>query len=560
MLSSLRNAARSGLNALRAVSPWSAFLPLGIKSIKYFIDSTFRQRVTPVPGSVLYCDLWVGAEHSGIYVDNGAISNIVVTGIAESEVRYSQADDFTSKSVLGKRIYVSCDSHGAVGDARVAGIADKRVGERCFYGLVFSNCHVFSTKCVSNAVVKPKDNCVLDKLWQTASQLNPFNETWEPTLTLLKLSARANLGATKWRLWDWEDSAEDNPTPEPDWEAQQDALRRMPLTVEAIQALQHEREEQQAYYQEISDEPIPDDIRRKLNDYGVLLEEIIDVYNGAKSFLAACPGASFSYEDLKRNQADLMPLANQMQGNAQIKELVRKMGRAYISEEKKAMSRVPQASRSEVHGTHRSDDLMRLLPSELVNLDDETLEHLFYARLLEKNLLSYELSGTTFIQQEVTEQVDQKITGPVVACLDTSGSMNGEPELKAKALLLAISSILQTEKRNLHVILFGSSGELKEFTVEQKNDAAGLLAFLQQGFGGGTDFETPLQRACEHIQQYDDYLKADVLMISDGDCQLSQDYLSQLQQQKQQLDFSIYSVLCNGQRVDDSFSDEIVVL
>lgn len=531
-----------------------------IKGIKYFIDSTFRQCVTPVPGSVLYCDLWGGVEHSGIYVDNGAISNIVVTDFAEGEVRYSQADDFTSKSVLGKKIYVSCDSHGPVGDTRVAGIADARIGERSFYGLVISNCHVFSTECVSHAVVQPKDNGVLDKLWQTASGLNPFNETWELTLTRLKLCARENLGATKWRLWDWEDSAEDNPTPEPDWEAQQDALRRMPLTAEAIQALQHEREEQQAYYQEISDESIPDDIRRKLNDYGVLLEEIIDVYNGAKSFLAACPGASFSYEDLKRNQADLMPLANQMQGNAQIKELVRKMGRAYISEEKKAMSRVPQASRSEVHGTHRSDDLMRLLPSELVNLDDETLEHLFYARLLEKNLLSYELSGTTFIQQEVTEQVDQKITGPVVACLDTSGSMNGEPELKAKALLLAISGILQTEKRNLHVILFGSSGELKEFTVEQKNDAAGLLAFLQQGFGGGTDFETPLQRACEHIQQYADYLKADVLMISDGDCQLSQDYLSLLQQKKQQLDFSIYSVLCNGQRVDDSFSDEIVVL
>lgn len=554
MLSSLMNAARSGLNALSAV------LPLGIKGFKYFIDSTFRQRVIPVPGSVLYCDLWVGVEHSGIYVDNGAISNIVVTDFAESEVRYSQADDFTSKSVLGKKIYVSCDSHGSVGDARVAGIADARIGERSFYGLVISNCHVFSTECVCHAVARPKDNGVLDKLWQTASGLNPFNETWELTLTRLKLCARENLGATKWRLWDWEDSAEDNPTPEPDWEAQQDALRRMPLTAEAIQALQHEREEQQAYYQEISDESIPDDIRRKLNDYGVLLEEIIDVYNGAKSFLAACPGASFSYEDLKRNQADLLPLANQMQGNAQIKELVRKMGRAYISEEKKAMLRVPQASRSEVHGTHRSDDLMRLLPSELVNLDDETLEHLFYARLLEKNLLSYELSGTTFIQQEVTEQVDQKITGPVVACLDTSGSMNGEPELKAKALLLAISGILQTEKRNLHVILFGSSGELKEFTAEQKNDAAGLLAFLQQGFGGGTDFETPLQRACEHIQQYDDYLKADVLMISDGDCQLSQDYLSQLQQQKQQLDFSIYSVLCNGQRVDDSFSDEIVVL
>ena len=49
-------------------------------------------------------------------------------------------------------------------------------------------------------------------------------------------------------------------------------------------------------------------------------------------------------------------------------------------------------------------------------------------------------------------------------------------------------------------------------------------------------------------------------MISDGDCQLSAPFSAQLQTQKQQLDASIYSVLCAGSRVADSFSDEVVLL
>ena len=132
--------------------------------------------------------------------------------------------------------------------------------------------------------------------------------------------------------------------------------------------------------------------------------------------------------------------------------------------------------------------------------------------------------------------------------------------LKAKALLLAIANILQKENRSLHVLLFGASGELREFSMVGKNEAAGLLKFLQQGFGGGTDFETPLQRALDIIASQKDYQKADVLMISDGDCQLSSTFMSRLKTQKQVLDCMMYSVLCAGVRTEDGFSDEVVVL
>jgi len=108
--------------------------------------------------------------------------------------------------------------------------------------------------------------------------------------------------------------------------------------------------------------------------------------------------------------------------------------------------------------------------------------------------------------------------------------------------------------------LFGASGQIREFTLEDNRNAAGLLQFLESGFGGGTDFEGPLQRAFEIIAGEKSYQKADVLMITDGDCGLSEIFIEKVKTDKQRLDCSVYSVLCAGQRVADQFSDEVVVL
>ena len=529
---------------------------IAFKPLKYFIDSTFRDKVIPVPGSALYCDLWLAVEHSGVYVGNGQISNIVVDGMAESSVCLSDAHDFTTKSVLGRKIYVSCDSHGAVGHDAVASRAASHVGERSFYGLVIKNCHQFSTRCVNHVETAAQTSSLLGRALDSFT-----DETWEPTMAILKKAAHQKLGATKWRLWDWEnDDANDKPEEkEPDWDAINAQSRRLPLTPENIAHLRQQLAEAQAYEAEIDDENLPAPIRQRLRTYRQTLGDISDLCEQAKEFLAACPGAGFSYEDLKSGDEDFTALARQIAQNPQIRELVRKMGRQHVSEEFKRQTRIPQASQSEVHGTHRSNDLMRLLPSELVNLEDDTLETLFYARLLEHNLLTYQLSGSTMTTGETTETRSMR-TGPVVACLDTSGSMQGEPLLKAKALLLAVAGILKQEDRSLHVILFGASGQLRTFAMDARNDAAGLLAFLRQGFNGGTDFETPLQHALHLVETNPGYLKADVLMVSDGDCSLGEDFTAKLCAAKARLNCRVYSVLCAGQRVQDRFSDEVVVL
>ena len=527
-------------------------LPFGmaLKSIKYFIDDNFRAKVTPKPGSVLYCDLWLAVEHSGIYVDNNQISNIVVDGVAESSVLLCSAQSFTSKSKLGRKIYVSCNSAGAVGNFEVAVGAKQHVGERNFYGLIFKNCHEFSTKCVNYSLEDKSD---------FFSNFQYHADTWEPTLKALKFAARKKLGASKWRLWDWQNDQEVRSASEPNWEAINQLFRKQRLNKESITQIREELLATQAYEAELADENIPSAIRQRLNKFGATLSDISDKYEQMKPFLKACPNVEFSYDELMACDEDLSTIAKELLKNKQIQKLARKMGRNYISEEKKKQASIPQASMSEVHGTHRSDDLMRLLPSELLKLEDETLETLFYARLLERDLMTYELSGFELANCKQTETC-KKRTGPVVACLDTSGSMQGDPLLKAKALLLAIANILKQDDRSLHVLLFGSQGELKEFSMNAQVDAAGLLAFLKHGFGGGTYFETPLQRAFDLIAEQPDYIKADVLMISDGDCQLSPDFLAKLQNKKQTLNCMVYSVLCAGGRVDDEFSDEIVLL
>ena len=541
-----------GLTAARLLASRLLFKPL-----KYYVDSWFREPVTPVHGSVLYADLWVAVEHSGIYVGDGHISNIEVQGFAEGAVRLSAPGEFVAKSVLGKKIYVSCNSAGAVGHRSVAAGAHQHVGERSFYGLVIKNCHQFSEKCVHYAESGYHGEAFsVDSL----VNLSPVGTTWEPSMGSLKKAAQKRLGATKWRLWNWQDHPEKDP--EPDWDAISQAFENMPLNPQNMAHLRQELAAAQAYSEEIADENIPAPVRQRLADFEQTLQTISQTYEGVKTFLAQCPGADFSYAQIKALGDDFAALATEMRNNRQIQELVRQMGRDFIREEdKKKATRIPQRSKTEVHGTHLSDDLMRLLPSELVNLEDDTLEVLFYARLLEKNLQTYELGGTTFTTRDEVEKVTTTaITGPVVALLDTSGSMQGQPLLKARALLLAIAGILQREKRSLHVVLFGNTGELRELALEGAEQSAALLAFLGQGFGGGTDFETPLQRAFALIGQQGRYQRADVLVISDGDCSLSEAFTNTVRTQKKTLDCLIYSVLCNGQRVSDSFSDEVLVL
>ena len=524
----------------------------GFKLGKYAIDDLFRDKVTPIEGSVVYSDLYFIAEHSGIHVKGSTISNIAVDSLQRSKsyIKLSTPDNFSDKGFTTK-IYVSCDKNGKpVGSYPVANYAYGEVGKKSHYGLFYSNCHSFSEKCIASNGNPIKTSSFLDSILDTGS---------DPTIRSLKRKAKENLRAVKWRLWDPKHSANatsNNSERELENIFQKiiTELKNTPLNNDSFKEIKKNQLELKEYLKEVSDENLPVCVDTQLNNYSYTLTKVEEKYNEAKDFIRLMgKGSDFSYNDLKNNlNNDFLAISKQLEANKEIQKIVKKLGRSYISKEKKHT--VSKRAKNEVFGIHKSNDISRVLPSELSGLDDETLELLFYAKLLERNLLSYELGGT----DKSTERKEQKAKGPIVVSLDTSGSMSGTPLTKARALLFAISKILRKEKREMCVLLFGSSNEIKELHLEKGSGTSkDLLTFLSKGFGGGTDFETPLKRSIKIIKNKSVFNNADILMLTDGGCDISDSFEKKLLSSKDKLGFNIYTILCDTPIEKDHFSDEI---
>jgi len=61
-------------------------------------------------------------------------------------------------------------------------------------------------------------------------------------------------------------------------------------------------------------------------------------------------------------------------------------------------------------------------------------------------------------------------------------------------------------------------------------------------YGGGTDFEPALSKALEAISSEPKLKKADVILITDGEAHVSNDFLSDWNKARKRLEFSVYGV------------------
>ena len=539
---------------------------LGYRVFKDVIDMFHRKKVVPIEGSVLYADLYFFVEHSGIYVGNGKISNIKVNNLfkGDSSVKISDTEDFTEKAIR-KKIYVSSDKEGAVGNINVSNYALSRVGEKRHYNLFLKNCHTFCSRCLDESSRERSLN-LLEEIFPV------LDETWERTIRALKRKAKKKLGATKWYVWDLDATYGEGANEEyygndmkkdiTEQDMQQiiEEYENIALTPENIQNFKMEQSEIKEYVEEISDEDIPEKLMNRLKKVQASVVKINDDVNGKyKEFLKEFSTVVYSYSDLKKLPENSNQIIKEMVLNNNIKAVVEKLGKGNAEEEKNSKKEIiMEMSQNEVFGIHKSNDITRLLPSELVLFENEELENLFYAKMYENSLLTYEIAGEDK-KEKNKEEIEYK-KGPVIACIDTSGSMRGNPMKKARALLLAISKILQTEKRKMYVILFGSAGQILEFKMENEKEIVDLLKFLNQEFNGGTDFNTPLKRAVKIIENEKNYEKSDILFVTDGLCSLNEENRRIVESKKKKLNFKIFTVNCTGytRNLKDGFSDEII--
>ena len=214
-------------------------------------------------------------------------------------------------------------------------------------------------------------------------------------------------------------------------------------------------------------------------------------------------------------------------------------------------TRLPDAP-GELRGIRHSDRIERLLGSEAAQIRHPVLHKLWRARLAESRLLTYE-SEAVLIERvpdpaaaapraaRPTPQSQQR--GPMIVCLDTSGSMRGAPQNIAKAAVLEAARTAQREGRGCKLIAFGGAGELLERDLAGGPDGLrALLELMGQSFDGGTDVQTPIERAIERVHEQA-WRSADLLIISDGEFGCTGDTLGRLDRARAQLGLRVQGIL-----------------
>ena len=238
---------------------------------------------------------------------------------------------------------------------------------------------------------------------------------------------------------------------------------------------------------------------------------------------------------------DLLALRQLVERLPQFQEVVRILGRLHYSgtaesvaervfvpmrrlEEERMEVWTPLVA-GETRGIERSASIANMLPVEAAMLGHPKLRLLWHARRSDQALLTYRVEGVdterTLVEKEFDGETEsqrrRRERGPVIAVIDTSGSMHGLPERIAKALVLEGFRTAQAEKRRCCRFTFGGPGQTVEHELDLSPEGmAQLLEFLSLSFGGGSDPAESIAGVLRRIEDHD-WSKADVLMVSDGE-------------------------------------------
>ena len=181
----------------------------------------------------------------------------------------------------------------------------------------------------------------------------------------------------------------------------------------------------------------------------------------------------------------------------------------------------PTAAKSDITGITIGDNLSSLLPSETALLSCPATQPTFYHNYVEKRLQIFASASSG--NAPVTHQ-----DGPVIICLDTSGSMRGEKVEIACNLTMAITIIAQRRKRNVLVVKYSDWHFLLKVTKlsRQREDLEKFLSSYQ-GCGNAENelFRWLFKDILPNEKAFD---TADILCITDFGWEPLNDYTIKL--------------------------------
>lgn len=174
-------------------------------------------------------------------------------------------------------------------------------------------------------------------------------------------------------------------------------------------------------------------------------------------------------------------------------------------------------SREEIVGVYLGKDIEHALPQEIALLSDDDTSVLFDMKFVEGRLMCLEMEGTQSrahdVEEEITAEVEEEEKlGPVIICIDTSGSMQGAPETIAKAVTLYMATRAMSQQRDCYLINFSTG--IETLDLSGQIGMAKVMAFLRRSFHGGTDAGPALTHALGMMSK-EKYEQSDLLIISD---------------------------------------------
>lgn len=188
--------------------------------------------------------------------------------------------------------------------------------------------------------------------------------------------------------------------------------------------------------------------------------------------------------------------------------------------------------RGEKYSLELGNDLSRALTSELAMLAAPSTVPLFLRKYQQKQIKQYQ-----------RREPIRKGMGDIICCIDESGSTAGDAATWAKAVALTLLELAAEGNRKFAIIHFSGPCSFKTdiflpgaYTTEDKMRAAEV--FLD----GGTNFETPMAEAIRLMEE-ESFENADIIFITDGECELSKEFALHLQQFQAQKHFTITGIL-----------------
>lgn len=150
------------------------------QDIEKFLENKIKQQsALPVPGTPVYCNLALVAEHTGIYIGDNKIVHLNGNGRIEAvtpRVFVNRLDGINP----AVSIYFAAVGGKAVGTQKIADRARAMIGKRRDYNVLLDNCHQFTCGCLSGDFENP---------------CNYF--------TLVQAEIWSKFGIFSWKEWDY---------------------------------------------------------------------------------------------------------------------------------------------------------------------------------------------------------------------------------------------------------------------------------------------------------------------------------------------------------------------